>query len=554
MALHYCATVTRMPRTGGRPVRRGDPPRRNAGVSSLRPRDGVSARARPYGTIPAVSSVMETRTSSIMTGVPGLDHVLAGGLPSEHVYLVQGDPGAGKTTLALQYLLEGRRAGERGLYIALGETKAELAEIAASHGWSLEGIDVFELNDGQAGAASNYTMFHPSEVELGETTKRVTEVVDAVKPSRLVFDSLSEMRLLARDALRYRRQILAFKQFFTGKGCTVLLLDDGTSEAGDLQLQSIAHGVVTMEHLSPEYGGERRRLRVVKLRGVAFRGGYHDFTIERGGVVVYPRLVASEHRERAKRDRVSSGVTGLDDLCGGGLDRGSSTLILGPAGAGKSTVALQFVLAAARRGERSTIFAFDEGSATLCARAAGLGMPLEEHMETGAVRVIQVDPAELAPSQFSNFVQREVAAGSKVVVIDSLNGYLNAMPEERFLIIQMHELLSYLSQQGVVTIMTLAQHGLLGDRMATPVDLSYLADSALLLRYFEAGGKVHKAISMIKKRHGPHEKTIREFCMGADGVRVGRPLEAFRGVLTGVPIYDGAHNPLMLDDDDGAAT
>jgi circadian clock protein KaiC len=493
---------------------------------------------------------MKTPTARITTGVPGLDHVLAGGLPAEHVYLIQGDPGAGKTTLALQFLLEGRRAGERGLYIALGETRAEITEIAASHGWSLEGIDIFELNEGPDGAASsNYTMFHPSEVELGETTRRVTDAVDAVKPSRLVFDSLSEMRLLARDPLRYRRQILAFKQFFIGKGCTVLLLDDGTSEVGDLQLQSIAHGVVTMDHLSPEYGGERRRIRVVKLRGVAFRGGYHNFTIERGGVVIYPRLVASEHREAAPRDRVSSGVKGLDDLCGGGLDQGSSTLILGPAGTGKSTVAVQFVIAAARRGERSTIFAFDEGAATLCARAASLGMPLEEHVAAGLVRLVQIDPAELAPSQFSNFVQREIETGSKLVVIDSLNGYLNAMPEERFLIIQMHELLSYLSQQGVVTIMTLAQHGLLGDRMSTPVDLSYLADAALLLRYFEAGGVVHKAVSMIKKRHGAHEKTIREFRIGADGVRVGKPLEAFRGVLTGVPVYDGAHGPLLLDDD-----
>lgn len=479
--------------------------------------------------------------------------MLAGGLPPEHVYLVQGDPGAGKTTLSLQYLLEGRRRGERGLYIALGETKAELTEIAASHGWSLEGIDIFELNYAPDGAAdSNYTMFHPSEVELGETTRRVTEAVEAVKPARLVFDSLSEMRLLARDPLRYRRQILAFKHFFIGKGCTVLLLDDGTSEVGDLQLQSIAHGVVTMEHLSPEYGGERRRLRVVKLRGVSFRGGYHDFTIERGGVVVYPRLVALEHREAAKHEQVSSDVKGLDDLCGGGLDRGSSTLILGPAGAGKSTVAAQFVVAAARRGERATIFAFDEGATTLCKRAAGLGMPLEEHIRNERVRVIQIDPAELAPTQFSNLVQREVVAGSRLVVIDSLNGYLNAMPEERFLMIQMHELLTYLNQQGVVTIMTLAQHGLLGDRMASPVDLSYLADSALLLRYFEAGGEVHKAVSMIKKRHGAHEKTIREFRVGAGGVRVGKPLDAFRGVLTGVPTYDGTHQPLLSEADDAA--
>ena len=486
--------------------------------------------------------------ASIATGVSGLDHILAGGLPSEHVYLLQGDPGAGKTTLALQFLLEGRRTGERGLYIALGETRAELEEVAASHGWSLDGIDIFELTDGDGAASSNYTMFHPSEVELGETTRRLTEAVAALKPSRLVFDSLSEMRLLARDTLRYRRQILALKHFFIGKGCTVLLLDDGTSEVGDIQLQSVTHGVITMEHLSPEYGGERRRIRVVKLRGVAFRGGYHDFKIERGGITVYPRLVAADHRETVKQEQISSGVPGLDALCGGGLDRGSSTLLLGPAGTGKSTIAVQFAVAAARRGERSTIFAFDEGIATLFTRTAGLGMPLEVHVKAGLVRVIQIDPAELAPGQFSHCVQREVADGSRIVVIDSLNGYLNAMPEERFLVIQMHEILSYLSQRGVVTLMTLAQHGLLGDRMGSPVDLSYLADSALLLRYYEAGGAVHKAVSMIKKRHGPHEKTIRAFEIGRSGLAVGPPLTSFRGVLTGVPTYAGGSSPHAEND------
>jgi circadian clock protein KaiC len=497
---------------------------------------------------------MENQGSRVSTGVPGLDHVLTGGLPRNHVYLVRGDPGAGKTTLSLQFLLEGRRRGERGLYVALGETKEELDEIAVSHGWNLEGIDIFELNDGpQAGAATNYTLFHPSEVELGETTRRVMEAFDTVKPSRLVFDSLSEMRLLARDPLRYRRQILGLKRFFLGRQCVVLLLDDGSTEVGELQLQSITHGVLQLDNMSPEYGGERRRLRVVKLRGVSARGGFHDFTIQRGGLVVHPRLVASEYRETGTHELVSSDVKGLDDLCGGGLNRGSSTLILGPAGAGKSTVALQFVIAAADRGERATIFAFDEGVSTLAKRAAGLGMPLAELLRSERVRVIPIDPAELTPGQFSNLVQREVVAGARLIVIDSLNGYLNAMPEERFLVIQMHELLSYLGQQGVVTIMTLAQHGLVGEQVATPVDLSYLADGTLLLRYFEAGGEVHKAINMIKKRHGPHEKAIRELRMGPGGVHVGAPLRAFRGVLTGVPVYDSTQTPLVPERD-GAAT
>ena len=455
-----------------------------------------------------------------------------------------GEPWGGQDDARPQFLLEGARKREPGLYITLGETKSELAQVATSHGWSLDDVEVFELNEGDGRAKeSQYTLFHPSEVELGETTRRLMERVDAVKPSRLVFDSLSELRLLARDPLRYRREILALKHAFIGRGCTVLLLDDGTSEAGDLQLQSIAHGVLTLDHLSPQYGGERRRIRIVKLRGVKFRGGYHDVTIETRGLVVHPRLVAAEHRVQSKPERISSGLRGLDGLCGGGLDRGSSTLLLGPAGTGKSTIALQFVLAAAGRGERSTILAFDEGMGTISARAAGLGMPLDEHMENDRVRIVQIDPAELAPSQFTNLVQDEVDGGSTLVVIDSLNGYLSAMPEERFLLIQMHELLAYLNQRGIVTIMTLAQHGLMGDRMVAPIDLSYLADAAMLLRYFEAGGEVHKAISMIKKRHGSHEKTIREFRLGSDGVCVGEPLHGFRGVLTGVPVFEGTGRP-----------
>jgi circadian clock protein KaiC len=487
----------------------------------------------------------------IPTGIGALDHILGGGLPRDRVYLVQGDPGSGKTTLALQYLLEGVRGGERVLYVALSETKSELFDVARSHEWALDGVDVFELSDLEQSANpdAQYTLFHPAEVELGETTRRLMDAVERVKPARLVLDSLSEMRLLARDPLRYRRQILSLKQFFVGKKCTVLLLDDGTSEPGDLQLQSIAHGVLMMEQMAPEYGAERRRLRVLKLRGVKFRGGYHDFTIEKRGVVVYPRLVAAEHREDSPRGRVTSGLTELDALCGGGLDRGSSTLILGPAGTGKSTICSQFIAAAAAREERSVVFAFDEGEETMFARAEGMGIPLETHAEMGMLHVKQVDPAELSPGQFTSLIQNEVERGARLVVIDSLNGFLNAMPEERFLLIQMHELLSYLNQQGVVTIMTLAQHGLIGDRMASPVDMSYLADTALLLRYFEHDGHVRKAISVIKKRRGSHESTIREFRVTSRGLRMGPPLAGFRGVLTGIPTFAGASSPLLSDGD-----
>jgi len=483
---------------------------------------------------------MQDNTASrvlVKTGVDGLDEVLEGGLTPDRVYLVQGDPGAGKTTLALHYLRDGVRVNERVLYVTLGETAEELRDVARSHGWSLDGIDLFELeeHDTPTRLDEEYTLFHPSEVELGDTTRRLVQTVERVKPRRLVFDSLSEMRLLARDPLRYRRQILLLKQFLSGRSCTVLLLDDGTSEEGDLQLQSIAHGVIKLEHFSPEFGAERRRMRVIKMRGKKYRGGYHDFVIEDGGLIVYPRLAASV-RAAPSSGVASSGIAQLDALCGGGLDRGSSTLILGQAGTGKSTIAAQFVAAACARGEKASIFTFDEGGQTLLVRARGLGMPLDEHVRSGLLRVRQVDPAELAPSQFTFFVQDEAARGARVILIDSLNGYLSAMPDERFLLIQMHELLTYLDAQGVVAILTMTQHGMIGDRTEAPVDMSYLADSSLLLRYFELDGSVRKAVSMIKRRRGRHEKTIRELEITSEGVRVGDPIVGCRGVLSGLPI------------------
>ncbi|HYP00891.1 MAG TPA: ATPase domain-containing protein [Pyrinomonadaceae bacterium] len=477
----------------------------------------------------------------LATGNTGLDSILEGGFPVNRLYLVEGDPGTGKTTLALNFLLEGAARGEPVLYVTLSETKEEIADVAASHGWSLEGINIYELIPPEESlkAETQYTIFHPSEVEFGEATTAVLDEVERIEPRRVVFDSLSEMRLLARDPLRYRRQILALKQYFAGRQCTVMLLDDRTATGSDLQVQSIAHGVVALEHLALDYGAERRRLRVVKLRGSKYRGGYHDFRIETGGVVVYPRLVAAEHRLVFPPGKIMSGVVELDALLGGGLDRGTSTLVLGPAGSGKSSIAAQFAAAAAERGEHAASFIFDEGANAYLARAAGLGREMRPQVESGRMTLQQIDPAELSPGEFAHFVRRSVERdGARVVVIDSLNGYLQAMPDERFLTVQMHELLSYLNQQGVVTLLVMAQHGFMGSNMGAPVDVSYLADTVLMLRFFEARGEVRRAVSVVKKRTGYHENTIREMRMSSGGIAVGEPLKDFHGVLTGVPRYE----------------
>ncbi len=472
------------------------------------------------------------------TGVPGLDDVLNGGLIPRRLYLLEGTPGAGKTTISIEFLREGVRLGERCLYITLSESREELLAGAASHGWSMEGIEIFELiaDEQELDGEQEVTMYHPAEVELTETMRKVLGAVARVEPSRVVFDSLSELRLLAQSSLRYRRQILALKQFFTGRNTTVLLLDDLTSETSDLQLQSIAHGVITLEQLAPVYGAARRRLRVVKFRGTSYRGGFHDFSIESEGVIVYPRLIAAEHGAGFNRERIASGVTALDALLGGGPDRGTSTLMMGPAGSGKSTIAVQYAVAAAARGEHAAIFAFDESVATLEARTAALGIELNEGLKGGQVRVQQVDPAELSPGEFAHMVRQSVERdGARVVIIDSLNGYLHAMPDEHFLTAQLHELLTYLARQGVTTIMVVAQHGVVGMNMSSPVDTSYLADSVILFRYFEYAGKVKKAISVMKKRSGEHEESIRELCFDGAGIHLSEPLTQFRGILTGVP-------------------
>ena len=471
------------------------------------------------------------------TGIDGLDHILGGGLPSARFHLVQGDPGAGKTTLGLQFLLEGMRRGERVLYVTLSETREELVTVATSHGWDVSALPVFELASGieYLNLSEQNTLFEPSEVELAEVTRALLAEIDRVKPARVVFDSLSELRLLAQSPLRYRRQLLALKQHFAERGTTVLMCDDRTSEASDVQLQSIAHGVITLEQLSPVYGPERRRLRILKMRGVEFRGGYHDFRIERGGLRIFERLVAAEHHEPFEAGTVPSGVVDLDGILGGGLDRGTSALLIGPAGTGKSAVAMQYAVASALRGDSASVYAFDEGLETLRARSEGLGMPMTKLIGAQKLHVQQIDPAEMSPGELVDRIRNDVTSrGSRVIVIDSLNGYLAAMPQEQFLIVQLHELLSFLRQRGVLTILTVAQAGLIG-QVVGPVDVSYLADTVVLLRFFELRGEVRKAVSVLKRRMGRHASDIRELTMSSKGVGLGPRLSNMEGVLSGIP-------------------
>lgn len=481
----------------------------------------------------------------ISTGSEGLDDILGGGFDANRMYLYEGRPGTGKTTIALQFLLAGRGNGERVLYVTLSETQRELELVARRHGWSLAGVDVFELVPPETTLDPDreLTVFHPAEVELGETTNLMFGEVERINPNRVVIDSLSELRLLAQSPLRYRRQVLALKHFFARRNCTVILLDDLSSSQDDLQLHSVAHGVVMLEQLAIAYGAERRRLRVIKMRGIAFRGGFHDFTITEGGLRIFPRLVAAEHHRAFSGEFTPSGNADLDRLLGGGLERGTNALLIGAAGVGKSSVALTYAIAAAERGEHAVFFAFDEGRGTVEARSRALGLPLERHMESGLIRFQQIDPAELSPGEFGANVRASVERdNARVIIIDSLNGYLNAMPDERFLILQMHELLTYLGQQGVLTILVLAQHGLAGP-IDTPLDISYLSDAVLMLRYFEMAGTVRRALSVVKKRSGYHEHSIREFRLSAAGIRLGPPLKEFSGIFSGNPRFAGTAIP-----------
>lgn len=486
------------------------------------------------------------------TGVGGLDSVLRGGLPRHRLYVIEGDPGAGKTTLALQFLLEGIRQGERVLYVTLSETAEELHEVAESHGWSIDGLNLLELDAlaERLQEEAEYTVYHPSDVELGETTKRVRAEVERLQPTRVALDSVSELKILSQTSARYRREILGLKQFFAGKQCTVLVLDDRTTVDGEQQLQSIAHGVIRMNRETRDYGDTRRQLQVVKMRGVRFLDGLHDFLIKSGGIEVYPRLSVNGALVEGPTETITSDIKGMDELLGGGLDRGTSTLILGPAGCGKTTLCSQYLLAALDRGEAVSLVLFEESCEGFLQRVSGMGMNFDRHVESGLLELRQIDPAELSPGEFSNRICDSVESrNARIVVIDSLNGYLNAMPSERFLLIQMHELLMYLGKRGVVTILVMAQHGMMGAAMQTPVDVSFLADTVILLRYFEAMGEVRQAISVVKKRRSGHERTIRELHLGSTGITVGVPLRDFQGVLTGVPRYRGAEGPLIRKGD-----
>ncbi len=493
----------------------------------------------------------------ISTGNNGLDVVLRGGLPPNRLYLVEGSPGSGKTTLALQFLLDGRAKGERGLYITLSETKDELQVVAGSHGWDLEGIDLFELASAAEvlGPGKEQSIIQSWEMELGETIQLIKNEVERIAPRRIVFDSLSEMRLLAQDPLRYRRQLLALKQFFSGLDTTVMLVDDLTGSNGnsDNQLHSLCHGVITMERLTLDFGAARRRLQVQKLRGVDFIGGYHDFIIRKGGIDIFPRLIASEHHAPFVGDPTASSIAELDALLNGGPARGTSTLITGPPGSGKTTLALQYLAAACARGEPVTVYEFDERVGTLISRAEAMGMDLRDHIDEGCLVVRQIDPAEISPGEFAAMVREEVESRSvRMILIDSLSGYVAAMPQERQLILQLHELLSYLNQTGVLTLLVNAQQGFFGAMQTDNLNVSYLADTVIMLRFFEAEGRIRKAISIVKNRSGKHEDTIREMRIDDHGIRIGGPLSDFQGVLTGTPEFTGPSTPLMEDRDSGA--
>lgn len=490
---------------------------------------------------------MNSRTAQdvdvrVATGCAGLDEILEGGLPRGRMYLIEGDPGAGKTTLALQFMLEGVAKGERSLYITLSESRADLSHAAQSHGYSIDKVEVVELlpTENDLLPEQQYTVFHPAEVELNDRMQRIVKEIQRVRPERLVIDALSELRMLAKDPLRYRRQILSLKEFMAGQECTVLLLDDRSSRDPDLQLHSVVHGVISMDKVPREYGKTRRQVEVVKLRGTPYREGFHDYSIVTGGVVVYPRLVAAESRSEMPTEAVSSGIPELDALTGGGLDRGTSTLLIGPAGCGKTSIAAQWAATAARRGEAVVMFTFEEAPHTLITRAAGLGIDIRPHLESGKIVIERVDPAEMTPGELSANVQEHVEkCNARMVIIDSLNGYLQSMPGEQYLAVHLHELLAYLGNRGVVSLMVLAQAGMLGSALQSAVDVSYLADNILLLRYYEARGEVRQAISTVKRRSGSHEHSIRELKLGPDKIHIGRPLQEFQGILTGTPTFLG---------------
>lgn len=482
----------------------------------------------------------------LKTGIPEFDVVLRGGLPKNRLHLVEGAPGTGKTTLALRFLLEGVARGERCLYVTLSESEEELAASAAAHGWSLDGIDIFELVPAEAEPENQQTVLYPAEAEFGETMQMITQRIEAIRPQRVVIDSLSELRLLAQGMLPYRRQLLTLKRFLQGQQITTLVLDDLTTNGGQTgDLHSLVHGVISLQQIERDYGAARRRLRIAKMRGSNYQSGWHDFALVTGEVLVFPSLIAEEHKAGVQGAAITSGVTGLDEVLGGGLDRGTTTMLVGPSGAGKSSMAMRYVMTAVAQGEYAAYFSFDETYETLSRRAEALGLPVVEAVNSGKMGWSRANPSRLSPGEFVWQVRRAVEdRKAGIVVIDSLNSYFGTMPEERSLVLQMHELLTYLNNQGVVTILILAQQGVVGD-VQNPIDLSFLSDSVVLLRFFEAAGQLRKAISVIKKRTGIHELAIREYQLFPHGIRVGPPLLDLQGVLTGVPSYTGPHEALI---------
>jgi circadian clock protein KaiC len=488
----------------------------------------------------------------LSSGIEELDHILGGGFPARRMFLIEGAPGTGKTTLALQFLLAGAQNKEQGLYVTFSESDNEIRSVAESHHWDLRGIELQELNSlgDRLKDDEQYTVFQPADVELSETTARVVAEVRRVKPQRVVIDSLSEIRLVARDPLRYRRQILALKEILSECDCTVLFLEDYTLGNPDLLLQSIAHGVILLEKTQAEYGCLRRKLQVSKLRGGPSLDGVHDFAIRPGGLQVFRRMVSSD-TVRASTSANSSGILStqnaeLDRLTGGGVYWGTGVVLVGPAGTGKSTVGIQIISAAANEGHKASVFLFDEATANYVSRAKNVGLDLSPHISAGRVQVHQIDPNEQSPGEFAYLVRKQVEDGGvRVVVVDSLNGFLTAMTSERFLLAQLHELLSYLNSRSVLTIMTTAQHGMLNTADTTSFELTYLADLVIYLRYFEASGDVRKAISVIKNRLAAHETSIREFKITAKGLEIGLPLKDFEGILSGIPKYLGQANGLF---------
>jgi circadian clock protein KaiC len=479
---------------------------------------------------------MPTSEQYAGTGIDGLDQVLGGGFPRGQSYLIRGDSGAGKTTLSLQFLIEGARNGEKVLYLGTSETEQEIRRIARSHGWSLEGVALHHHRLSQLG--NDQTMLHPAEVELPQTIESFLSVVDEIAPSRVVIDSLVEIRVRARVELWYRRQLAILKEHFADTSCTLPLVE--MPHETPSTLDSVVSGVIELEMIAPLYGPIRRRLRVNKIRGHEFATGYHDYRIRKGGVEIFPRLTAAEHRQRIGHEQIGTGVAEVDAMFMGGVVRGTTTLLLGPSGTGKSLMATQFVIAAAERGERSTFYAFDERVQTLFQRAEGVGLPLRHHVEQGTIQVRQVDPAELTSGEFSHEVKRLVEGEQiRMVVVDSLNGYAYAMPEERLLSVHLHELSSYLNQQAVTAIFTMTQHGLIAGNTEQPFDVSYISDAVMLFHHFEFAGQIHKAVSVHKNRSGPHETSIRELRIGSDGVQVGEPLRQFQGILSGRPTFIG---------------